>query len=131
MAPPMDVMRRLSAATADLLLSRAEFASLELAQARARFIRWIVLALFAMLLLLLALIAGSTLLAVTLWPRFGWITLAVLFAVYALAAWWVFRMLASEVSAEPPVLSETLRALSDDRAALFAGRRREDEGGAS
>ena len=130
MSPPMDVMRRLSATTVDLLLSRAEFASLELAQTRARFIRWIALTLFAMLLLLLALIAGSTLLAVTLWPRYGWITLAILFAVYALAAWWVFRVLAGEISAAPPVLSETLRALSDDRAALFADRRREDDGGA-
>jgi uncharacterized membrane protein YqjE len=129
MASPMDAMRRLSTAAVDLLLSRAEFASLELARTRAQFIRWVALALFAMLLLLLALIAGSALLAVTLWPRYGWITLAILFAVYLLAAWWVFRILAGEVSTAPPVLSETLRELSDDRDALFAKRRREDERG--
>jgi uncharacterized membrane protein YqjE len=129
MASPMDAMRRLTTAAVDLLLSRAEFASLELAQTRAQFIRWIALALFAMLLLLLALIAGSALLAVTLWPRYGWITLAMLFAVYALAAWWVFRILAGEIAAAPPVLSETLRELSGDRDALFADRYREDDGG--
>ena len=131
MASPFDAMRRLSAATVNLLLSRAEFASLELAQTRAQFTRWVVLALFAMVLLLLALIAGSALLAVALWPRYGWISLAVLFAVYALGAWWVFRILTGEISAAPPVLSETLRELSNDRDALLADGRREDDGGAT
>lgn len=131
MATPLDAVRRLSAATVKLLLSRAEFASLELAQTRAQLIRWVVLALFAMVLLLLALIAGSALLTVALWPRYGWITLAVLFAAYALGAWWVFLTLAGEISAAPPVLSETLRELSNDRDALLGDRRREDDEGAA
>ena len=131
MASPLDAVRRLSAATANLLLSRAEFASLELAQTRAQFIRWVALSLFAMVLLLLALIAGSALLTVALWPRYGWVTLAVLFAAYALGAWWVLRKLTGEISAAPPVLAETLRELSNDRDAMFAARRREDDGGAA
>jgi uncharacterized membrane protein YqjE len=129
MASPLDALRRLSAATVTLLLSRAEFASLELAQTRAQLIRWVVLALLAMVLLLLALIVGSALLTVALWPRFGWITLAVLFAGYVLGAWWVFRTLTAEVSAAPPVLSATLRELSNDRDAFVAAARREDDTG--
>jgi uncharacterized membrane protein YqjE len=132
MASPLDAVRRLSTATVNLLLSRAEFASLELAQTRAQLIRWFVLALIAMTLALLALIAGSALLTVVLWPRYGWITLAVLFAIYVIGAWWVFRILTAEVSAAPPVLSETLRELSNDRAAFLADARRDrSDGGAA
>ncbi len=125
MASPLDAVRRLSAATVNLLLSRAEFASLELAQTRAQLIRWVALALFAMVLVLLALIVGSALLALALWPHYGWITLAVLFALYALGAALVFRKLMAEMSAAPPVLSATLRELSNDRDALLAGTGRQ------
>lgn len=130
MASPLDAVRRLSAATVNLLLSRAEFASLELAQTRAQLIRWVALALFAMVLVLLALIVGSALLALALWPHYGRITLAVLFALYALGAALVFRKLMAEMSAAPPVLSATLRELSNDRDALLArtGRQAGDGG---
>jgi uncharacterized membrane protein YqjE len=127
MASPLDAVRRLSAATVNLLMSRAEFASLELAQTRAQLLRWVALALFAMVLLLLALIAGSALLTLVLWPRYGWMTLAALFGVYVLGASLVFRRLTREISAAPPVLSETLRELSNDRDALLAGRRRDSD----
>lgn len=123
MASPFDAVRRLSAATVNLLMSRAEFASLELSQTRAQLFRWVALAMFAMVLVLLALIAGSALLTVALWPRYGWITLAVLLGIYALGAWLVFRKLTSEMSAAPPVLSETLRELSNDRDLLIARAR--------
>ncbi len=123
MTSPLDAVRRLSGATINLLLSRAEFASLELAQTRAQLLRWVALALFAMVLVLLALIAGSALLTVALWPRFGWITLAVLVAMYALGALVVFRKLTAEMSAAPPVLSETLRELSNDRDVFIARAR--------
>lgn len=129
MASPIDAVRRLSAATVNLLLSRAEFASLELAQTRAQFLRWVGFALFAMMLLLLASIAGSALLTVMLWPRYGWITLAVLFAAYTLGAWLVFLKLTSEMSTAPPVLAETLRELSNDRDAFLADTGREDDPG--
>jgi uncharacterized membrane protein YqjE len=128
MTTPLDAVRRLSAATVNLLLSRAEFASLELAQTRAQLLRWVGLVLLAMVLLLMALIAGSALLAVVLWSRYGWITLAALLASYVLGAWWVFRKVMAEISAAPPVLAETLRELSNDRNALFADARREDDG---
>lgn len=126
-ASPLDAVRRLSAATVNLLLSRAEFASLELAQARAQILRWFTLSLLVMVLLLLALIIGSALLTVALWPHFGWATLAVLFGVYALGAWLVLRKLLGEVSAAPPVLSETLQELSNDRDVFVARVRQSAE----
>lgn len=126
-ASPLDAVRRLSAATVNLLLSRAEFASLELAQARAQVLRWFALSLLVMVLLLLTLIIGSALLTVALWPQFGWITLAILLAVYGLSAWLVFRKLMSEVSAAPPVLSETLQELSNDRDVFVARVRQSAE----
>ena len=132
-ASPLDAVRRLSAATVNLLLSRAEFASLELAQARAQVLRWFALSLLVMVLLLLALMVGTALLTVVLWPHLGWITLAVLLAVYALAAWLVLRMLMGEVAAAPPVLSQTLQELSNDRDVFVARVRQsteDTEGGA-
>jgi uncharacterized membrane protein YqjE len=128
-ASPLDAMRRLPAALVTLLLSRAEFASLELAEARTRFLRWIVLALLGAILTMLALMVGSALLTVALWPRFGWGTLAALAVVYAVLALWVFRTLAVEHASTPPLLAETLRELASDRDAVFAGRARRDEGG--
>jgi uncharacterized membrane protein YqjE len=128
-ASPLDAMRRLPAALVTLLLSRAEFASLELAEARTRFLRWIVLALLGAILTMLALMVGSALLTVALWPRFGWGTLAALAVVYAVLALWVFRTLAVEHASTPPLLSETLRELASDRDAVFAVRARRDEGG--
>ena len=122
-ASPLDAVRRLSAATADLLLSRAEFASLELAQARAQLLRWFTLSLLVMVLLLLTLIIGSALLTVALWPQLGWVTLAILFMLYVLGAALVLRKLMGEVAAAPPVLSQTLQELSNDRDVFVARAR--------
>ena len=123
-ASPLDAVRRLSAATVNLLLSRAEFASLELAQARAQILRWFTMALLTMVLLLLTLIIGSALLTAVLWPQLGWVTLAILLAVYALGAALVLRKLMGEVAAAPPVLSQTLQELSNDRD-IFVARARQ------
>lgn len=119
---PLDAVRRLSAATVNLLLARAEFATLELAQARVQLIRWVALALLGMALALLALVVGSVLLVIVLWPRYEWATLVVLTLVYAIAAVLVLRRLMHEVASAPPVLSETLHELSNDRD-VFVGRR--------
>ena len=127
MGSPLAAVRRLTAATVDLLVSRAEFASLELAQTRAQLLRWIVLALAAAVLALLALFAATALFAVLLWPSWGWIALAVPAGVYALAAFWLARTLSVEVDNAPPVLAETLRELSADRAAFLAAGRERDE----
>ncbi len=119
-------MRRLSAASFALLLSRAEFASVELAQARAQLLRWFMLALAGALLALLAAVAASAWLVVALWEHAGWITLAALAAVFAAAAGWVLLRLRSEVRNAPPLLAQTLQELAKDRDAL-AGSGTDDE----
>ncbi len=124
MTSPFDTVRRLSAASVSLLLSRAEFATLELAQARAQLMRWVLLALLATLLALLALLAASTLLVLALWERFGWISLLAVGIAYALAAVFVLRRLDREIAAAPPLLAQTLQEVARDRDALF-GRDRD------
>ncbi len=120
-------MRRLSAASLALLLSRAEFASVELAQARAQLVRWFMLALAGALLALLAVAAASAWLVVVLWDRTGWLTLALLAAAFAAAAWRVLARLQREVRDAPPLLAQTLQELAKDRDALAASGAADDE----
>ena len=82
------------------------------------------MALLTMVLLLLTLIIGSALLTAVLWPQLGWVTLAILLAVYGVGALLVLRKLMGEVAAAPPVLSQTLQELSNDRD-VFVARARE------
>ncbi|MCC7247112.1 MAG: phage holin family protein [Lysobacter sp.] len=114
-SPLIDSLRRLGATTSKLLLSRAEFASLELAEARAQLLRWLVLALLTTALLVLALIAASALFVVLLWPALGWVALAIVLLAYALAALVLGLRLRREIAEAPPPLSETLRQLAQDR----------------
>lgn len=120
-------MRRLSAVSLALLLSRAEFASVELAQARAQLVRWFMLALAGALLALLAAVAASAWLVVALWERAGWVTLALLAAAFAAAAWWVLVRLQRDVRDAPPLFSQTLQELAKDRDALAASGAADDE----
>jgi uncharacterized membrane protein YqjE len=115
---PLDAVRRLSAASLALLLSRAEFASVELAQARAQLVRWFMLALAGALLALLAVLAASAWLVIALWERAGWVTLAALAAAFAAAAAWVLLRLQREIRDAPPLLAQTLQELAKDRDAL-------------
>lgn len=118
MASPLDAVRRLSTSSLNLLLTRAQFASIELAQARAQVVRWFGLALAAALLVLLALLALSALLVIALWEQAGAATLLALAAVYAAAGVLVVRRLQRELRDAPPLLSETLTELARDRDAI-------------
>jgi uncharacterized membrane protein YqjE len=127
-SPLVDSLRRLGAASSKLLLSRAEFASLELAEARALILRWFVLALLTMSLLLLALIAGSALFVVLLWPTLGWVALLLVVLAHSLGATILGLRLRREIAAAPPPLSETLRQLAQDREAFAGGHVRATAG---
>jgi uncharacterized membrane protein YqjE len=120
-ASPLDAVRRLSAAAVNLLLARAEFASLELAQARAQLMRWLLLALGALLFALLGLLAATALFAIVLWPALGWVAVMLPAAVYLLGAVFLMWRLQREIAEAPPLLSETLQELAKDRDA-FRGR---------
>lgn len=126
MAEASHPLRRLLASASSLLLTRAEFASLELAQARAQAVRWVVLALGIAVLALMTLLVLSALLVAVLWSSLGWITLAVLLALYGGLAAWALLTLRREVATAPPLLDETLRELHQDREALLAGLGRRD-----
>lgn len=127
MPSPLDAVRRLSAASLALLLSRAEFASVELAQARAQLMRWFMLAVAGALLAQLAVVAASAWLVVALWERAGWVTLAMLAAAFAAAGWWVLQRLQREIRAAPPLLEQTLQELAKDRDALARSGASDDE----
>ncbi len=120
-SPLVESLRRLGATSSKLLLSRAEFATLELAEARVQILRWLVMALLATSLLVLTLIAASALFVVLLWPVLGWVSLLLVVSAYALAALIVGLRLRREVAQAPPLFSETLRQLAQDREA-FASR---------
>jgi uncharacterized membrane protein YqjE len=119
-AGPLDALRRISARSLTLLLSRAEFAALELAQARGQLMRWLLLALVSVVVLQLGLLAASAALVAALWDRFGPLTLVVLALVYAGAGAAVLMRLRQEIAKAPPLLSETLAEFAKDRDALFS-----------
>lgn len=119
MPSPIDAVRRLSASSLALLLTRAQFAAVELAQARAQFVRWLVLALLATMLALLTLMAASAVLVIVLWESAGPLTLLGLALLYAAGGFAFYRRLQREVNEAPPLLSETLTELAQDRDAIL------------
>jgi uncharacterized membrane protein YqjE len=116
---PLDAVRRLSASSLNLLLTRAQFASVELAQSRAQLMHWLGLALVGAILVLLALMAGSAFLVIVLWEQFGPSTLIGLAVVYAAIGYAVVLRLQREMRAAPPLLAETLAELVRDRDAIM------------
>jgi len=113
-------VRRLTAATANLVLLRAQFAAVELAQARAQLVRWLLLALVVLGLALLGLLAATALFAIAFWPQLGGWALALPAAAYLLLAALLLRRLQREVAEAPPPLADTLQELAHDRDALRA-----------
>jgi len=116
---PLGALRRVLAQLLTLLLSRGEFAALELAQARAQLVRWLLLGLVAATFFELAVLAASGALAVMLWDRFGPSVLVVLAVVFAGVAAALLRRLRREIAEMPPLFSETLAELAKDRNALL------------
>lgn len=116
---PLNALRRIGANSATLLLSRAEFAALELAQARGQMMRWLLLALAAAVAVQFALVAGAAALTALLWERFGPYTLLALCVVASAAGVWLVVTLRKEIGDAPPVLSQTLSELGKDRDAFF------------
>jgi uncharacterized membrane protein YqjE len=112
-------MRRAARAASALLLARAEFAAVELTQTGAEALRWLLWALAATALLVLALIAATAAIVLALWDRFGWYSLGVLALVYAGATFYLALRLWRVLRTRAPLLSQTLAELSKDREALF------------
>lgn len=114
----LQALRRLFASSLALARTRAEFAAVELAQARVQLLRWFGLAATVLALGGLAVVAASALAVVLLWERLGWITLAALALLYAAAALLIALRPAREVDEAGPLLGETLAQLGQDCEAL-------------
>lgn len=121
MASPLQSLRRVSTAALNLLLSRAEFASLELAEARVQLLRWFLRGLLAMLLVVFAVATATALFVALLWPHIGPWSLLGFAVLYAGIALGLLGGLKREIDAAPPPLAETLRQLAEDRRAIFGG----------
>ncbi|SPE28418.1 putative Membrane protein [Burkholderiales bacterium] len=113
-----EALRRAGISALALLLARAEFASIELSIAREQAVRWLLTALAACVLSMLGLIALSAVVALALWDRYGWYTVAVLAVLYCASAVMLVVRLLKEVEASPPLLSSTFAELAKDRDVL-------------
>ncbi len=114
----VDSVRALLAHALALFLTRGELAALELAEARDRAVRWLVLGLVAAVLLLAALMTVSLWVAALFWDGPRVLALGLLALVYAAAGAVAVSVLRREVAAAPPILSGTRAELEKDRDAL-------------
>lgn len=111
-------LRRLVANALSLFLTRGELAALELAEARDRAVRWLVLVLVAAVLLLAALMTLSLWVAAYFWDGPRALALGLLAAAYAVAGVVAVAIVRRQVAAAPPLLSETRAELQKDRDSL-------------
>lgn len=105
--------------------TRLELAGVELAEARARLVRSLILVGLTLLLALAALIVGSLGVVAWFWDTHRFAAIFVLTLVYAGAAalaWYRYVALARDA---PPVFAATLGALRADAAALRPGAARD------
>lgn len=115
----MGSIGRVVKAASALVLARAEFAAVELTQTGVDALRWLLWALVATSLMVLTLIAATVTIVLVLWDRVGWLSLAFLTLVYAIATTYLMVRLWRQLRARRPLLAQTLAELSKDRDALF------------
>ncbi len=115
----IEALRSAGVSVLALLLTRAEFASVELSLARAQILRWLLSALVACVLAMLGLIALSAMIVAALWERLGWYSVALLAVLYCASAALLVARLLREAATLPPLLAETFAELAKDRDAIF------------
>lgn len=120
MSGTLDALRRVGIGILGLLRTRAEFATLELAQARERLLGWCIRGLIAAHLAMLAVAAATALLSALLWPHLGPWSLLPFVLLFGGTAWWMLRRLVREIDQAPAPLAETLRQLGEDQRAMSA-----------
>ena len=117
-AQPAGPVREAVALAAAALVTRGELASLELAEARDRAARWLVLALVGAMLLLAALLVGSFWIVSLFWETHRSAAAAVVARAYALAGGGLVAWLLARLREAPPLLQATLAELRQDCDAL-------------
>ncbi len=121
-------LRELLAQALALLLTRGELAALELADARDRAVRWLIIGLIGAVLLLAALVTVSLWIAALFWDGPRALALGLLALAYALGGLVAIGIVRREAARAPTLLAQTRAELQNDRDAL-AGRRGSDDPG--
>lgn len=113
-----DALRRAAGTALAMLQSRVELASLELGEAGRRVFRTVLLAFFAVLLLLAALVLASAWFVMLLWPVMGAASLGLFALVYLAVGLGLLQWVQRRFDAQPPLLEATLSELRSDAALL-------------
>jgi uncharacterized membrane protein YqjE len=122
-ARPAGPVREAIGLAAAALVTRAELAALELAEARERAGRWLLTALVAAMLLLAALLVGSLCIVSLFWDTHRTAAAALVALGYAAAAAGLIVWLRARLSAAPALLQSTLAELKQDCDALRGASR--------
>jgi uncharacterized membrane protein YqjE len=111
-------LRRLLGSAFGMLQTRLELIGIELAEEKERLLAVLFLGLAAMMLATMALIALTALIAIAFWDTWRWQALAVITAVYALAALVCALKARSGLHNAPLVFHATLEEFEKDREIL-------------
>jgi uncharacterized membrane protein YqjE len=122
-------LRELLAQALAVLLTRGELAALELADARDRAVRWLIIGLVGAVLLLAALVTVSLWIAALFWDGPRALALGLLALAYALGGLVAIGIVRREAAQAPTMLAQTRAELQKDRDALAGQRRGSDDPG--
>jgi len=111
-------LRRIAGGVLAIAQTRLELIGIEIAEEKERLLISLFIALAGMLLSLMALVTLTVLIAVTFWDSYRWQSLAVLTAVYTLAAIGCGLNAWNRLRNSPPMFPATLAELEKDSAAL-------------
>jgi uncharacterized membrane protein YqjE len=121
-APPhaetQSPLRRLAGGLLGMLQTRLELIGIEMAEEKERLLFSLFIGLAGMLFSLMALITLTALVAAAFWDTYRWQSLAVLAALYAVAALVCALKARASLHHAPPIFPATLAELEKDRAAL-------------
>lgn len=115
-----DAFRRVAGTALAMLHSRVELASLELGEATRRLFVSVLLALFAVLMLLAGLVLATVWLVMLLWPTLGASSLALFALLYLVLGLGLLLGVRRGLDRQPPFLEATMNELRSD-AALMRG----------
>jgi uncharacterized membrane protein YqjE len=114
----LDAVARVGSSLFGMLQNRLELASLEIGEARERFVFTIVASFAAVLLLGGAVVALTAWIAAAFWPTVGAAVLGWIALVYAATGVGLLLWLRARLRDDPPLLAETLAELRTDAAML-------------
>jgi uncharacterized membrane protein YqjE len=114
-------LRRLVGSALGLLQTRLELVGIELAEEKERLMGVLFLGLAAMMLVTMALISLTVLIAIAFWDTYRWQSLATITALYALAGIVCALKARASLRHAPTVFEATLAEIEKDRE-LFRGK---------